>query len=263
MSPVPPDPRTTHRLFAHDRVAVGYRSARPFLHREVFALVRERIGPAVPLRRALDVGCGTGMSSIALVDLAPEVVGFDASAEMLRHARPAPGLRYVAALAEALPFRDGSFDLIVACGSIDWVDRAVFVPRAKALLKGGGCLVSLDFGDQGRSGEVSGLARWYDEVFQRAYPRPPARDPLVTMEEGARAGLTGPDHHTFSLRCSFTASQYSDFLMTESNVIAAVEYGAKTVAQVRDGLEADLAPLFGGEARAVEFGGYIQVLRKP
>ena len=36
-----------------------------------------------------------------------EVVGIDASLEMLRHARRAAGVRYVASGAEALPFRDG------------------------------------------------------------------------------------------------------------------------------------------------------------
>ena len=145
MIEVPPDPQTTHRLFAHDRVAVGYGSARPFLHREVFARVRDLIGSTPLMRRALDVGCGTGMSSIALGDLAQEVVGVDASVDMLRHARQGSGLRYAAALAEALPFRNGSFDLIAACGSIDWVDRAIFVPRAAELLVSGGWLASVDF----------------------------------------------------------------------------------------------------------------------
>jgi SAM-dependent methyltransferase len=262
MSNVPPHPEETHRLFAHDRVAVGYSLARPFLHREVFARVRERLAPGPPLRRALDVGCGTGMSSAALLDLAEGVVGLDPSLDMLRHARHAPGVRYVAALAEALPLRDGAFDLIVACGSIDWVDRAIFVPRAAELLVHGGWLVPLDFGDLGRSEEAPGLERWYDLVFQKAYPRPPARDPLVTPEQAAQAGFSEPDHQTFSSRCSFTASQYADFLMTESNVIAAIEYGAQTVAQVRGWLEAELAPLFAGASRNLTFGGYIQLLRK-
>jgi len=262
MIEVPPDPQTTHRLFAHDRVAVGYGSARPFLHREVFARVRDRIGATSPLRRALDVGCGTGMSSIALGDLAQEVVGVDASVDMLRHARQGSGLRYAAALAEALPFRDGSFDLVAACGSIDWIDRAVFVPMAAGLLVRGGWLASVDFGDMGRSDDAPGLGPWYDDVLQRAYPRPASRDPLVTGEEAARAGFSTPDHHTFSFLWPFTASEYSEFLMTESNVIAAIEYGGRTPAEVRGWLEAELVPLFGGEARHVTFGGYIQLLRK-
>lgn len=60
-----------------------------------------------------------GLSSLALLDLAEEVVGIDAAPDMLRHARRADGVRYVASSAEALPFRQGRFDLVVACGSMD------------------------------------------------------------------------------------------------------------------------------------------------
>ena len=94
--------------------------------------------------------------------------------------------------AEALPFRAGRFDLVVACGSMDWVDRPRFLPRAAELVEGGGWLVSLDFGDTGRSAEVPGLARWYDEVFLRAYPRPPASDPMITADGGRAPRLRAP-----------------------------------------------------------------------
>jgi SAM-dependent methyltransferase len=257
------DPVTTRRLFEHDRVAAGYASARPFLHREAFARVRELIRPAAPVPRALDVGCGTGLSTVALGDLARTVSGVDAALAMLRRATKAEHVRYVASAAEALPFQPGSFGLITACGSIDWVDRTRFLPGAAELLASGGWLIPLDFGDAGRSREVPALERWYDEVFQRAFPRPPARDPFVTSEEAVRFGFSPPATHAFESEWAFTAAQYADFLMTESNVIAAVEYGERTAADTWAWLEAQLRPLFGGESRALAFGGYIQLLRKP
>jgi SAM-dependent methyltransferase len=255
-------PTETLELFQHSRVALGYASARPYLHPEVFSGVREVVRPAGPFRRALDVGCGTGLSSLALRDLAEEVVGVDAALDMLRHARREDGIRYVASGAEALPFREGTFDLVVACGSMDWVDRPRFMPLAAELTRSGGWLVSLDFGDTGRSPDVPGLARWYDEVFLRACPRPPASDPMITEDEAVRHGFATPLHRDFASACPFTASQYAAFLMTESSVIAAVEYGRKTEAEVRAWLEGELAPLFGREPRRVAFGGYVQALRR-
>jgi SAM-dependent methyltransferase len=83
---MPPGDASTHRLFQHDRVAAGYASARPYLHPRVFAQVREMIVAEARLGRALDVGCGTGLSSFALLDVAEGVVGIDASLDMLRHA---------------------------------------------------------------------------------------------------------------------------------------------------------------------------------
>ena len=202
------------------------------------------------------------MSSVALLGLAQQVVGVDASVEMLRLARKGDGLHYLASSAEALPFRSGSFDLIVACGSIDWVDRALFMPRAADLLVRGGFLVPLDFGDLGRSPAIPGLERWYEDVFHEAYPRPAARDPLLTGAEAASHGFTRPSTQRSHPRVAFTAAQYADFLMTESEVTAAVEYGGRPADRVRAWLVAELRPLFGDGPREVAFGGYIQVLRK-
>jgi SAM-dependent methyltransferase len=202
------------------------------------------------------------MSSVALLGLAREVIGVDASVDMLRLARRAARIHYVASSAEVMPFRAGRFDLIAACGAMDWVDRARFMPQAVELLASGGWLIPLDFGDRGRSTAIPGLERWYEDVFQKVYPRPPARDPLITTKEAASHGFSEPVNHDFASSCWFTAPQYSAFLMTESNVIAAIEYGSRPADEVRAWLEGELAPLFEGDSREVAFGGYIQILRK-
>jgi SAM-dependent methyltransferase len=253
---------STRRLFEHDRVASGYASARPYLHPELFALVGELTGSFPPAGRALDVGCGTGLSSLALLALAGEVVGSDASLEMLRRAVRMPGLRYAAAAAEALPFRSGAFDLLVSCGSMDWIDKERYLPRAAELLRASGWLVSADFGDVGRSPELDGLAAWYEQAFLGRFPRPPARDPIITDAEAADHGFARPLHRTFASGWTFSAAQYAGFLMTESNVIAAVEFGSQAARDVHRWLERELAPLFAGRPRRVAFGGYVQALRK-
>lgn len=256
------DPAATSLLFRHDRVAGGYALARPYLHPEVIAVARELAGIGAPVARALDVGCGTGLSSLALLALAREVVGTDASLEMLRRVRRGPGLRYAAAAGEAPPFRDGAFDLILACGSIDWIDRSRFLPRAAALLRPGGFLVALDFGDAGRSPDVPGLARWYGDAFLGRFPRPPAADPMIGDAEAEGHGFARPSYRPYASSWPFTAAQYASFLMTESNVIAAVEYGNQAAGGVEAWLVAQLALLFGDGPRRVAFAGYVQALRR-
>jgi ubiquinone/menaquinone biosynthesis C-methylase UbiE len=69
---------------------------------------------------ALDVATGTGFTALALAPGCREVIGVDFTAGMVREARSLQETRGVKNLlfclgdAEALPFRDGSFD-IVAC----------------------------------------------------------------------------------------------------------------------------------------------------
>lgn len=64
--------------------------------------------------RTLEVGCGTGRN-LPLYPSGNDIVATDLDFEALRRARQrAPGIPMVAARAEALPFRDGSFDTVVS-----------------------------------------------------------------------------------------------------------------------------------------------------
>ena len=67
-------------------------------------------------RRVLDVGCGTGFLSTILAELGFEVFAIDISKEMLKIAKSkAKGLyiTFESGDAEALPFRDKTFDAVV------------------------------------------------------------------------------------------------------------------------------------------------------
>ena len=101
-----------------------------------FALV-----PA-PGAATLEVGCGEGRVARDLVARGHRVTGLDASPTLLRAAAEAdPASRYVVAPAEALPFDDGAFDLVVAYNSLmDVEDMPVAVGEAARVLAPGGRL---------------------------------------------------------------------------------------------------------------------------
>jgi ubiquinone/menaquinone biosynthesis C-methylase UbiE len=64
--------------------------------------------------RTLDLGCGTGRS-LPLLPAGARAVGVDPCAQSLARARRrSPGALLVRARAEALPFKDGSFDTIAS-----------------------------------------------------------------------------------------------------------------------------------------------------
>lgn len=64
--------------------------------------------------RTLDLGCGTGRN-LPLFAAGLTVIGLDPSADTLRRARRrAPSVPLVRGSAEALPFRDASFDTVVS-----------------------------------------------------------------------------------------------------------------------------------------------------
>jgi predicted TPR repeat methyltransferase len=71
--------------FVGQSVATRYAEVRPPLHDRVVRLLAERLPKP---ERALDLGCGTGLSTRPMSSFAHTVIGVDVSEEMLRRAGP-------------------------------------------------------------------------------------------------------------------------------------------------------------------------------
>jgi SAM-dependent methyltransferase len=151
-----------------------------WLYREAFfaAIVPE------PGRRTLEVGCGEGRVARDLADHGHRVVAVDAAPTLVGHAAAADrDGRYLVADAAALPFRDGSFDVVVAYNSLmDVDDMPAAVAEAARVLEPGGRLcvcVTHPTADAGRfagaepeapfiiPGAYLGRHRFEDEDYER------------------------------------------------------------------------------------------------
>lgn len=84
------------------------------------ALLRRSLGPGRE-RRVLDVGCGTGFNFGMLAEFG-RVEGVEPSQEGLDYCRARGLSGVVQAEADALPFEDGSFDLVTALDVIEHLD---------------------------------------------------------------------------------------------------------------------------------------------
>jgi ubiquinone/menaquinone biosynthesis C-methylase UbiE len=90
--------------------------------------------------RGLEVGCGEGRVCRDLAARGYVVVGLDAAPSLVAAAADAdPGGEYVVGTAEALPFADQSFDVVLAYNSLmDVEDMPRSVAEAARLLRVGG-----------------------------------------------------------------------------------------------------------------------------
>ncbi len=89
-------------------------------------LLREAVGD-LRGRRVLDVGCGTGLHLRLFADAGAAGVGLEPSWEMLQRARErlaGGGAYLVRGRAEALPFRDGAFDVVTMITSLEFATDA-------------------------------------------------------------------------------------------------------------------------------------------
>jgi SAM-dependent methyltransferase len=108
-----------------------------------------------PGGRTLEIGCGEGRVSRDLTARGHRVTALDASPTLLDAARERESaVEYVLGHAEALPFADASFDVVVAYNVLmDVADMPAAVAEAARVLSPGGCFcvcVTHPFSDAGR-----------------------------------------------------------------------------------------------------------------
>lgn len=170
---------------------------------------------------------------------------------MLRRARGVdPEALFVVSMAERLPIATASVELITAAGSLNYVDLSQFFREAARILTPGGGLLVYDF----RSGRTG--TSWFD-TFVARYPWAPneARALSPAILGGMNSGFRLGRHQEFEIAISMTRDAYVEYMLTETNVAAAVRSGVHP-GEVRTWCAASLADEWGDGPREVRFAGY-------
>jgi SAM-dependent methyltransferase len=193
--------------------------------------------------RALDLGCGGGHVAFALAPHVGRVDACDLSAEMLRAVGAEAGRRGIANLAlweasvSALPFGDGSFDLVASRYSAHhWADLHPGLTEARRVLKPGGAAI---FCDVVAPADAKG-----DTLLQTLEMlRDPSHVRDHTVEEWQRAleaaGFALSGRHEGRLRLDFPS--WIGRMQTVPAHVAAIR-------SLQQGLPDDLAAAFAVEA---------------
>lgn len=139
-------------------------------------------------RRALDLGCGTGRHTRALVDAGANVTALDLTPEMLAVARAKLAGRSVGWLRHALPgplpFRDETFEIVVMGLVAEHVADldSLLVESARVLCPGGRCILSALHADRTAEGQ---RARFIDQATGLRRPIATYHRPLDTYRSAA------------------------------------------------------------------------------
>jgi len=231
--------------FAVAGAAERYATGRPSGHARVLELLQRTLSGHLPVGRALDVGCGTGHSTIALLPYAQAVMGVDSSSEMLTLAPVSPRVQYRKGYAEALPFRKGEFDLVsvklrVPTGSI----TICFWPRPRECCDpaAGWCSTRPDRSADPPGNRLSSagdvissttvIQRWRGTT-KRSRPSKPQRMDLPSCcRRRCITSSVTPWRATF------------DNLLTHSRVVRVVDGGHEPLDVARAWLQGELARFF-------------------
>lgn len=245
--------------FAASGIGGLYDHGRPFHHPRSLDHIFAMVG-VTGIERALDIACGTGMSTVALTAHAATVVGVDVSPEMMGAARRAPGAHYLLGSAERMPFPAGSFDAATCCSGVHWFEQARFFAELRRVLRPAGWVGLYDHYFTGEMLDVSEFGAWSHEALTR-YPLPPRNPQVGDPRTVTPDGFEQVGDEFFADDIDLTHEQLVDYQLTISNFVDAVERGTTREALREWALETT-APLFAGvEQRTVRFIGSVTCLR--
>jgi SAM-dependent methyltransferase len=227
--------------FADAELGQLYDQGRPFLQGRAVQRISELVH-AHAVGRALDVACGTGLSSLALVDLADVVVGAEIAPGMLAAGRRHPSIYYVSASAECLPFPDAAFGAATVASGVHWFDQRRFFAEAGRVLSASGWLGIYDHYFLGEMEDVPEFSSWMRESFDTRYPTPPRGNTAATTETPRGFQRLGSDEYLDVVQ--MTHRGLVNYLLTQSNTTVAVARGRESRATVRSWLRDETKGFF-------------------
>jgi SAM-dependent methyltransferase len=246
--------------FGTKEMAEGYATKRPAVHGRFL----QAVWPYVPkpALRAVDVGCGAGLSTRPLRGFVRHCIGLEPAQAMLPWARQvAPNCDFVAGAAEALPFPAACVDLITAAGSLNYVDLDRFFAETKRVLTQEGVLAIYDFSTARQFRGHAGLPEWFAH-FEQRYPWPPSEGRVLDREVLTRWGSgLRVVHQELHVGEILTRKAYVEYLLTETNVAYAVRRGT-TLEEVRAWCHETLKPIWRTRERELVFTGYVVCMKR-
>ncbi|KAL8591896.1 hypothetical protein ACOMHN_044392 [Nucella lapillus] len=136
-------------LFQSSKIANYYAKYRPTYGPQVSEAIINfcKENESCKLSIALDVGCGSGQSTLPLINHFQKVIGMDISeAQISRAPADIPNLKFFTGSEEELWCVDsGSVDLVTVATGLHWLDLDKFYPEVERVLSPGGALVAYSY----------------------------------------------------------------------------------------------------------------------
>jgi SAM-dependent methyltransferase len=232
-------------------------------------MVGQSVGPTFmvghePLRlRALDLACGTGLSTTGLIARGYAVTGIDIAAEMLAQARQrvTGDSAFYEGRAEALPFADGAFELVACAQAFHWFDaEQSFAEIARVLKRAGAVALFWKHGlrDDPFEACAAGLLR---EISGLDEPFSVSRDNTAGFDEfwAERSAFRDHEEWRLPLELPFTVESYVGFHSSRED--ARFHLGERR-AEFLTRLQNKVTDLAGGGAFSVKAMQYLYLARK-
>lgn len=246
--------------FASEIAAQAYATGRPDYSDFVSMIALKLTGITERVPVALDIGSGTGISTLALVPLAHEVIAIEPSPAMLELAADHQAVEYRLGSAEDLPVETATCDLLGVGSALHWFDQTRFLHEATRVATPGAWLIVHDHGFTAEMEGNPDFIQWFRDVYLDRYP-PPPRDrswrPPDDLGEWMHVGMERYSHPV-----PFGVGDLASYLITQSNLQAVIHSGEQTADELRAWLIAETDQFFGSTTESFTFAGYVAAHRR-
>jgi ubiquinone/menaquinone biosynthesis C-methylase UbiE len=241
-----------------------YAKGRPSSHDISIGRIKEFLKIDNKLDKALDIACGTGLSTKALLSIATKVYGTDISEEMINLAPSKDIIEYSVASAEKQPFLDNQFDLITVCAGVHWFNVDNFLQEVNRLLKNNGWLVLYSTYGLSSMTDEADFVKWIENVHVSRFPYPPSNYNYEWTNSNLKSkGFALQKDEQFETQTQLTKKQLVDYFTSQSNITQAVESGKENYNEIDAWLENELSVFYKNhQTREINFANPIKYLQK-
>jgi len=239
-------------VYRSSRLARRYAFNRPDVHSAIWSRVRPSLACELPVAAALDIGCGAGLSTVALMRFARQAIGVDPAAEMIEEAQAMPTMAtFLQGNAHALPFDDEVFELVTAAGSLNYTNVALALEEVSRVLHEGGYFVAFDF-SAGRIVSDLDTPKSCFQLFMKTFPALSGYALDLNQISYQLFGLERVSCERFEVVLFMNMNEYVEYLLSETNVECAMTCGM-TEHQARVTCQEIFSPLFADDVCPVRF----------
>jgi SAM-dependent methyltransferase len=209
-----------HQHFSLAEAARRYEAYRPKVHNIVLEWLSNCLANT-RFNNAIDIACGTGDSTLPLLQIADNVIGIDSSEPMLYYAVQ-KGLKVIKLSYTDLPGQ-GKYDLLSTCMAFHWFDpvKAIEIYKHISVNKAVWIIYNFAFGGHESSLEFN---QWFHGTYLKQYPSPP-RGRMANVVPKDDSEICTLKEAKGYIPIAFSSESLINYLTTQSNVENAVKNG--------------------------------------
>lgn len=251
--------------------AALYEDARPAVPAYPVGVILRHL--ARPAAHVVDLGCGTGLSTMAWQGHCTQVTGVEPSGDMLAVARQkrADGIHFVQAYAHDTPFADAAADVVVCSQSFHWMEPVATLAEVNRILRPGGVFATIDCDWPPLSTwqADAAYARLYQKVHALEAELPDVKDSFVRFpKEKHLHNIQSSGHFRYAREVVFanaeacTRARFAALLMSQGSLQGILKRHPQLLEADIAALQESIAQAFPTEPFPIDFSYRMRIAVK-